>query len=87
METESELEKWADALAATIRAERAAAGMTSAEMVAATEIPSTVYWRIEKGTRPVHVLQLRKIAIALGTSTEDLIRKTDARAIESQRLP
>ena len=74
---------WAQSLAATIRAERAAAGISQADVLERTGIARTVYWRIEQGTRVVDVVQLRAIAEAIGTTVPDLLARTDTRYAET----
>lgn len=57
---------WSEAVAAQIRAERAAAGLTQAQVYEPAGLPRSTYLRIEKGTRVADTTQLARILGVLG---------------------
>lgn len=76
---------WSDALAAQIRAERAASGMTQAELIARAGMSRSTYLRIEAGTRVPDVTDLARIAFALGLPLSTLIRRAEDRLTAGTR--
>lgn len=73
------MERWADAVADTIRAERAAAQLTQAELAARAGIPRITYIRYESGERKPNVAQVAAIAEALGMRTSTFLARVQAR--------
>lgn len=57
-----------DAVARTLRAERAAAGLSQAELAERAGIPRPTYLRYERGDRQLSVVQAIQLAQALGMS-------------------
>lgn len=70
---------WAETTAAQIRAERAAADLTQAEMIAASGIPRSTYLRLESGARVSDTTQLARICGALGLSLSEFFRRVEGR--------
>ena len=71
---------WSDAVAATIRAERAALSLTQSDVIARSGLARSTYIRIETGQRVPDVTQLARIAEALGMR---LVELAEARAAAS----
>jgi transcriptional regulator with XRE-family HTH domain len=77
-------------LAAQIRAERAASGMTQEQAAKAACMPKMTYRRLETGERVVDVTQLDKLARAFGISMTVLVERAMARtegADDSAHVP
>jgi transcriptional regulator with XRE-family HTH domain len=68
------------AVAAEIRAERAAQGLTLEELSNASEIPVRTLIRLTKGERNINVNQLAKIGNALDVDPTELVRRALIRA-------
>jgi transcriptional regulator with XRE-family HTH domain len=68
------------AVAAEIRAERAAKNMTAAQLAKAAGIPIGTLHRVLSGERDINVTQLGKIALAFGTTVEHIMRRAVDRA-------
>lgn len=71
---------WSRAVAAQIRAERAATGLTQAQVIERSEMARTTYLRVEDGTRPVDMTQIEAISRALGISVTTLVARAEQRA-------
>ena len=78
MDTEQE-ERVAQAVAETIRAERAAAQLSQAELAARAGIPRVTYIRYETGERKPNVVQVMQIAAALGMPLSLFVRRVEHR--------
>lgn len=72
-------ERWAQVVAETIRAERAAAQLSQAELAAKAGIPRVTYIRYETGERRPNVVQVMQIAEALGMSLSTFVRRVEHR--------
>lgn len=73
-------EKWLAAVADTIRAERAAAKLSQAELAARSGIPRVTFIRYETGDRRPNVVQLAQIAEGLRMPFSTLVRRMEERA-------
>lgn len=73
------MERWADAVADTIRAERAAAQLTQAELAARAGMPRITYIRYETGERKPNVAQVAAIAEALRMMPSTFLARAQAR--------
>ena len=69
--------EWSARLAQAIREARLSRGVSQQAMAAAMGTGLRVYQRIEYGERVPDVSQLHKIALALGMSGADLMRRAD----------
>lgn len=74
-----------EAFAATLRAERAAAGLTQREVYTRAKIPSATYHRLESGERVMNTAQLGDIVRALGMSITEFVMRADARRADMER--
>lgn len=74
-----ELERWAQAVAAALRAERGVAGLSQAEVERRTGITRTSYRLYELGKRQPDVTQLAQIAEAFGISFSRLMAAIEQR--------
>lgn len=72
---------WSDAVASQIRAERAAAGLTQAQMVELSGIPRSTYIRLEKGLRVADITQLARICGALKMSLSLFLARVEGRML------
>ena len=80
---EQELQqRWAEAVAATLRAERGVAGLSQAEVERLTEISRSSYRLYEEGKRQPDAVQLARIAEASRISWLDLVSEIERRANE-----
>lgn len=70
---------WSRTVAAQIRAERAASGLTQSEVMARSGIPRSTYLRIEKGTHVADTTELKKITGALGISMSEFFQRVEVR--------
>lgn len=77
--TARERSDWSDAVAAQIRAERAAAGKTQAQVYETAGISRSAYLRIEKGTRVVDVSQLARICAVLNLGLSTFFERVEDR--------
>ena len=68
------------AVAAEIRAEKAAKNMTAADIAKAARIPVGTLSRVLTGERDINVTQLGKIARAFGTTVEHIMSRAVDRA-------
>ena len=68
------------ALAAEIKAERAAIGLTREQVYTAGDMSRSTYARIEKGSLAVDAVQLSAIARVLGVPAWELWRRAEQRA-------
>lgn len=68
-------------VAAQIRAERAAAKLTGAEMMHKSGISRSTYLRIESGTHVADTTQLARICGALGLTLSEFFHRVEARLI------
>lgn len=73
-------DRWAAALAATLRAERGVARLSQAEVERRTGITRTSYRLYEEGKRQPDMVQLAVIAEAFGVSPLRLVREVERRA-------
>lgn len=73
------LSPWSTAVAAQIRAERAAAGLTQVQMFTRAGLTKTTYLRIERGTTPADVSQLGAITRALEMTLGTFIARAEQR--------
>ena len=73
---------WSEAAARTIRAERAAAGLSQAAVIAAAGLSRSTYLRLEAGERVADISQLAAIASALGIETTDFIGRISSRVAD-----
>lgn len=76
-------DRWAAALAATLRAERGVARLSQAEVERRTGITRTSYRLYEEGKRQPDLVQLAVIAEAFGVSPLRLVREVERRAKQS----
>jgi len=74
-----ERSSWSAAVAAQIRAERAAASMTRDDMVEASGIPLSTYRRLETGERVADTTQLARLCGALGLPMSEFFRRVEQR--------
>lgn len=74
-----------DAIAATIRAERAVAGITKEDMAERSGISRSSYYRLETGDRPADVSQLAAIAATLGMPMHEVVRLAEERMARSEK--
>lgn len=72
-------DKWAEAVAETLRAERAAAQLSQAELASKAGIPRVTYIRYETGQRVPNVAQVFRIARALGIPVSVFSRRIEER--------
>lgn len=68
------------ALAAEIRAERAASGLTQAQLAEKSGINYETLKFVLKGTRPINVTQIVQLSQAFGIEPADLVERAMARA-------
>ena len=71
--------RWTAAVAETIRAERAAARLTQAELARKAGLPRVTYIRYETGERQPNILQVAQIAEGLGMSVSTFLRRVESR--------
>ena len=77
---QADKDRWAAALAATLRAERGVAKLSQAEVERKTRIARTSYRLYELGERQPDLVQLAVIAEAFGVATSYLIAEVERRA-------
>lgn len=75
------------AFAAQLRAERAAVGMSQADLAAATGVSMSAIARIETGVRVMDTSQLGKFCRALGISLSTFVIRADERMREAAEQP
>lgn len=63
------------ALAAELRGERVALGLTIADLIARTGIPKSTMLRVLSGERDINVTQLAQLAEAMGKTPEYFMRR------------
>ena len=73
------METLSQAVSATLRAERAAAQMTQAELAERSGLGYQTVMRLEKGERSPSVSQLAALCSALGLSMSDLVERAEQR--------
>jgi transcriptional regulator with XRE-family HTH domain len=71
------------AIAAQLRAERAAAGLTREQVYEAAGVSRSTYARIEKGSIVIDTAQLAAIAAVLGVPASDIWRRAEDRMLAS----
>lgn len=71
---------WSGAVAATIRAERAARGWTQDQLAEKSGVSRPTIARFELGERVPDVMQLYRLAAAFGLHTSALIEAAERRA-------
>jgi len=76
---------WSDAVAAQVRAERAAAGWTQMEMVRRAGLSRSTYMRIERGTHIADTSELAHICAAVGIPLSEFFRRVENRHPEMMR--
>lgn len=81
VDTSRERSPWSDAVAAQIRAERAAKGWTQDQMIERSGIPRSTYIRLEKGIRVADATQMARVCGALGLRLSEFWVRVE------QRLP
>lgn len=74
-----------EAFAATLRAERAARGLTQRDVWTRAGIPSSTYHRLESGERVMNTAQLGDITRALGMTLTDFVTRAAARESDLRR--
>lgn len=79
MDTSRERSPWSDAVAAQIRAERAAKGWTQKQMFERAGIPRSTYIRMEKGDRVADATQLARVCGALGMRLSEFWTRVEQR--------
>ena len=72
-----ERSEWSDAVAAEIRAQRARAKLTQAEVIERSGLGASTYVRIEQGKRVPDVTQLWRICRALGVQPSELVARAE----------
>lgn len=72
-----ERSEWSDAVAAEIRAQRARAKLTQAEVIERSGLGASTYVRIEQGKRVPDVTQLWRICQALGVPPSELVARAE----------
>ena len=70
---------WSRTVAAQIRAERAASGLTQIGLYTRAGIPRSTYLRIESGTHIADTTELAKITEALDLSMSEFFRRVENR--------
>lgn len=70
---------WSEAVAAQVRAERAAAGLTQAQVYEPAGLPRSTYIRVEKGTRVADTTQLARICNVLGLRMSEFFARVEGR--------
>jgi len=70
---------WSRTVAAQIRAERAAAGLTQIELYTRAGIPRSTYLRIERGSHVADTTELNKLTDALDISMSEFFRRVENR--------
>ena len=70
---------WSEAVAAQVRAERAAAGLTQAQVYEPAGLPRSTYIRIEKGTRVADTTQLARILSVFDLRMSEFFRRVEGR--------
>ena len=70
---------WTRAVAAQIRAERAASGKTQREVIADSGIPKSTYLRLESGERRADADQLAQIVAVLGLKLSVFFQRVEDR--------
>lgn len=71
-----------EALAAQVRAERAAAGLSRDELSERAGVPVSTLRRIESGERVATITQLAQVAGSLGLLTSQLVARAEQRAAQ-----
>ncbi|MFJ2297360.1 helix-turn-helix domain-containing protein [Oerskovia paurometabola] len=69
---------WTEAIAAEIRAERARQKLSQVALAEASGVPRSTLVKLEAGSRPIDMEQLRLIADALGISQWELVQRAEA---------
>lgn len=70
---------YSDAVAATIKGERAAAGLHQRDMIERTGISRSTYIRIEAGTHVADTTEVARICAALGLGFADFFHRVELR--------
>ncbi|PKV80850.1 helix-turn-helix domain-containing protein [Nocardia fluminea] len=73
-----------EALAAHLRAERARAGLTQADLSERTGIHTTTLSRIENGKLTLTIEQILRIAPALGVTAGDFLNAAQAQTVKAR---
>lgn len=79
VDVKRERSAWSEAVAAQIRAERAAGGLTQAQMIERSGIARSTYIRLEKNIRVADASQIGRICEALGLSLSEFFRRVEER--------
>lgn len=77
---------WSSAVAETIRAERAAARLSQAELAARAGMPRVTYIRYESGVRRPTIVQVMQIAQALGISFQTFAHRIEDRIAQGKEV-
>jgi len=81
-DTKRERSPWSDAVAAQIRAERAARGLTQADMVERSGVPRSTYIRLERGQRVADSTQLARLCAVWELRVSEFFAR-----VEGERYP
>jgi transcriptional regulator with XRE-family HTH domain len=73
------------AIGRTIKAQRTYRGLTQAEVIRSSGVSKGAYLPIESGERPADVVQLERIAKALGTTHTRIVQLAMAEVEEAKR--
>lgn len=72
---------WSDAVAAQVRAERAAANLTQTQLFKGAGLSRSTYIRIEKGTHVADVTELSKLCGVLGIPLSQFFARVEQRFV------
>ncbi len=84
---QEEMDQLVAAVAATLRAERAAAGLSQVQVADRTGIARTSYRFYEQGERNPDTVQLAQIAEAFGVKFSYLVGEIERRAAVTPQIP
>lgn len=79
MTTSRERSTWSDQVAAQIRAERAASGLTQAEVITASGMTRSTYLRVESGERVADTTQLARLCGVFNLPLSVFFRRVEER--------
>lgn len=78
---------WNEAVAAQLRAERAASGKTQREVMAQSGIPKSTYLRLESGERKADADQLAALMAVFGLRLSTFFQRVEDRVRSAPRDP
>lgn len=78
---------WTRAVAAQIRAERAASGKTQREVITASGIPKSTYLRLESGERKADADQLANLSSVFGLRMSVFFQRVEDRVLTMSDAP